>query len=144
MKLLYGFAQFLISEWIWLFTFAWQGIFINVLMLILLFVFFAKMRMIPAVLLSFFSQLFAVIAYTAFVHLILDRLLGIMLDPADQRVPLHPLTASFLLGAINTLWQTLFFYLVHLFYRLPVQRYSTIAFASNTITALLVYKFLAS
>lgn len=142
MRVLYSFAQFLISEWLWSFTFAFYHPLINILIMIVLLVWLAQQRIIPAVLCAVSSQLCAILLFAALVHLFLDVTLGISFEGYGQMVMIHPLAACFLLGMMYTGLQILFFYILTFFYRLPLSQFSFIVLLSNTISALIVFKFL--
>ncbi len=142
MKLVYSFGQFLITQWVWAVTFARAHPLINMLVMLSILLFYAKVKIVPAVCYAFFSQLFAVVVFTVFVHGILDKVLGIGFAQHETAFLIHPLAACFLLAMIYTALQALFFYILCFFYTLPVQKYSSIAFASNIITVFIVYKFL--
>jgi len=142
MRLLCSFAQFLISEWLWSFTFAFYHPLINILIMITLLLCVAKQRVIPAVLCAVSSQLCAILLLAALVHLFLDMAFGISFEGYETMVMIHPLAACFLLGMIYATLQILFFYILTFFYRVPLQRFSFIVLVSNTISALIVFKFL--
>ncbi len=142
MKLFYSFAQFLISEWIWSFTFAFYHPLINILIMIMLLAWFAQQRIIPAVLCAVSSQLCAILLFAALVHLLLDITLGISFEGYEDMVMIHPLAACFLLGMIYAVLQIFFFYMLAFFYRLPLRQFSFMALLSNAISALIVFKFL--
>ncbi len=142
MKLLYSCAQFLISEWLWSFTSAFSHPLINILIMIMLLVWFAQQRIIPAVLCAVSSQVCAMLLFAAFVHLFLDMSLGISFEGYESMTMVHPLAACFLLGMLYAVLQILFFYLLTFVYDLPLRTFSLIVLVSNTISALIVFKFL--
>ncbi len=142
MKLVYSFGQFLITQWVWAVTFARAHPLINMLIMLSILLFYAKVKIVPALCYAFFSQLFAVVVFTIFVHGILDKVLGIGFAKHEMAFLIHPLAACFLLAMIYTALQALFFYILSYFYALPLQKYSSIAFVSNVITVFIVYKFL--
>ncbi len=142
MRLLYAFSQFLISEWLWSFTFAFYHPLINILIMIMLLFWSAQQRIIPAVLCAVSSQLCAILLLAALVHLFLDMTLGISFEGYEGMAMIHPLAACFLLGMMYAALQILFFYILTFFYQLPLRKLSFIAFLSNTLSALVVYKFL--
>lgn len=143
MKIISSLGLFLTSEWIWAVTFARPHILLSMpIMLIVLLV--ARTRLIPAVMYAFFSPLLALSAFTFLVHGIIDRFLGIHFQAAEQAFVVHPLTATFLLAIIYTLFQALFFYILSFFYTLPIQRYTVIALIANLITMTFVYKVMPS
>ena len=139
MELAYSFGRFLITEWLWSVTLGSYHIVINTLLLIVLFLFVAKLRMIPAVLLSVSSHLFALGSFTFFAYFVLGNLLGVAFDQTKQVAVVHPLVVSFLLGVIYTGLQALFFKFINNWYRLPLQKIYYLTFASNTITSFIMY-----
>ena len=105
MRVLYSFAQFLISEWLWSFTFAFYHPLINILIMIVLLVWLAQQRIIPAVLCAVSSQLCAILLFAALVHLFLDMTLGISFEGYEAMSMIHPLAACFLLGMMYAVLQ---------------------------------------
>jgi hypothetical protein len=142
MKLLVSFAQFLISEWIWSFTFAFYHPIITVLMMILLLVKYAKQRIISAVFYAICSQIYASLIFTILIHVFFDMLLGISFDGYELKNMIHPLASCFLLGIIYSGFQISFFAIIRTWYRFPIKRFALVTCISNTIAALLVFKFL--
>lgn len=142
MRVLHSFAQFLISEWLWSFTFAFYHPLINILIMIVLLIWSALQRIIPAVLCAVGSQLCAILLFAGLVHLLLDMTLAISFEGYEEMIMIHPLAACFLLGMTYAALQILFFYMLTFFYRLPLRQFSFIVLLSNTISALIVFKFL--
>lgn len=142
MKLLYAFAQFLISEWLWAFTFGFYHPMINIVIMIPLFVYSARQRFVQAVLYAVGSQLCALVSFSLFVHLILDLMLGVQFESYDARMIMHPFISSFLLGSVYALLQLAYFYLLSFIYTIPIKLFARIVFISNIITALLIFRFL--
>lgn len=142
MKLLVSFAQFLISEWIWSFTFAFYHPIITVLMMILLLVKYAKQRIIAAVFYALCSQVYASLLFTILIHIIFDMLFGITIDTHETRGMIHPLASCFLLGVIYSGLQISFFAIIRTWYRFPMERFAIVVCVSNTVAALIVFKFL--
>lgn len=142
MKLLISFAQFLISEWIWSFTFALYHPIIAVLFMILLLIKYAKQKVIPSVFYAISSQAFASLVFTIVVHIIFDMFLGITFDASGAKSMIHPLAACFLLGVIYSGFQIAFFAAIRAWYRFPFERFSIAVCISNTVAALIVFKFL--
>lgn len=142
MKLIYSFVQFLISEWIWSFTFALYHPIITVLVLTLLLIKYAKQKIIPSVFYAISSQLFASLAFTVLIHVVFDMVLGITFDVCESNNMIHPLASCFLLGMIYSSLQIFFFTLIRAWYRLPFEKFSIAICISNTVAALIVFKFL--
>jgi hypothetical protein len=143
MKFVNSFGQFLITQWVWAVTFARAQPLINMLVMLLILLVVSKVRVIPAVLYAFFSQFFALVLFTLFVHGVLDKMLGITFVENEQPFLIHPLATTFLLAMIYTALQTLFFYILSYFYALPVQKYARIAFVSNVVSMFVVYRFMS-
>ncbi len=142
MKLLVSFAQFLISEWIWSFTFALYHPIVAVLILILLLIKYAKQKIISSVFYAICSQACASLLFTFLVHVVLDLILGITVDASGVKNMIHPLAACFLLGVIYSGLQIAFFAFIRAWYRFPFEKFSIAVCISNTVAALIIFKFL--
>lgn len=142
MKLIYSFVQFLISEWIWSFTFALYHPIITVLIMTLLLIKYAKQKIIPSVFYAICSQVYASLMFTLIIHVIFDMVLGITFDAYETNNMIHPLASCFLLGMIYSGLQISFFALIRAWYRFPFERFSIAVCISNTVAALIVFKFL--
>lgn len=136
-------ANFLLSEWLWNVMWGWYHIPVNLFMMLFLLKFFGGMRIMPAVLMSVFSQIFSFLFLSAIVFIIPISLLGLQFVPYDcyAQQPMHPLAICLSLGAIYFVLHALFFVLVNLFYSLNLRLLTLIAFVSNGLSALLVYRF---
>lgn len=132
-------AQLLISEWIWSLTRGFSHNFINILFMLFLFKLFLGIRMVPAVLLSFSSQLAAFLFFNLFVITVLILGFGIQYD-ATQGWSYIPDTfyASFFLGFIYAILQTGFFWIINKYYKIHVSWALVIALISNCLTVLLL------
>lgn len=144
MKIISSFGLFLTSEWIWAVTFARAQILLSMPVMLITLLTVGKARPVPAVLYAFFSPIFAIGSFTFLVHVLLDRLLGITFALTQQTYVVHPLAATFLLAIIYSLFQWLFYYILSLFYRVPVNRFAFAALIANLITMSVVYKFMPS
>jgi hypothetical protein len=141
MKLISSFGLFLIAEWIWAATFARSYIFLNIIIMTLLLMIIAKVKFIPAMLQAFFSQLCALLVFTVFVHGVLDGIFKLTFQHYAAET-IHPFAATFLLGVLYALLQSLFFYILSYRSHLPLRLYVLITMISNGLTTLVVYKFL--
>ena len=142
MKLVYSFAQFLISEWLWSFTFAWYHPIINVVIMIPLCMYVARQRFVQSVLYAVSSQAFAVISFAACVHLLLDLLFGITPENYELHKMIHPFVASLLLGVIYAVLQLLYIYLLSRLWSINFMLFGYVIVISNIITACIIFKFL--
>lgn len=136
-------SHFLLSEWLWSVTWGWYHLPVNVFVMIFLLKFFGYMRIMPAVLIAFFSQIFSFLVLTLIVFLVPIYLLGLEFVTYDCYVvqTMNPLAISLYLGAIYFAFHILFFVLVNLFYSLNIRLLTLIALVGNGVTALLVYRF---
>lgn len=136
-------ANFLLSEWLWNVTWGWYHIPVNIFMMLFLLKFFGRMRIMPAVLMAVFSQLFSFLVLSAVVVVVPVYLLSLQFIPYDCYVqqPMHTLAICLSLGALYFVLHTLFFILVNLFYSLNLRLLTLIALVSNGLSALLVYRF---
>lgn len=136
-------GNFLLSEWLWNVTWGWYHIPVNIFMMLFLLKFFGRMRIMPAVLMSVFSQLFSFFMLSAVVFVVPVYLLGIQFVSYDcyAQQPMHPLAICLSLGAIYFVLHALFFVLINLFYSLNLRLLILIALVSNGLSALLVYRF---
>lgn len=136
-------ANFLLSQWLWNVTWGWYHIPVNIFVMMILLKFFGYLRIMPAVLLAFFSQIFSFIVLTAVVLLGPVFCMGLQFQFYDCYAvqALNPLTISLSLGALYFVFQVLFFVIVNAFYSLNLRLLTLIALVGNFITALLVYRF---
>jgi len=136
-------ADFMLSEWLWNVTWGWYHIPVNTFMMLFLLKFFGRMRIMPAVLLSVFSQLFSFFMFSAIVIAGPMYLLGLTFVPYDcyAQQALHPIFSCLFLGGIYFLFQILFFVLVNLSYKINLRLVILISLVSNLVTALLVYRY---
>jgi hypothetical protein len=136
-------GQFLLSQWLWNVTWGWYHVPVNVFVMLLLLKFFGYLRIMPAVLIAFFAQIFSFIALTIIVFLgpIVSMGLEFKLYDCYTAPALNPLAVSLYLGAIYCVLHIIFFLIVNSFYSLNMRLVTLIALVGNTITALLVYQF---
>jgi len=136
-------ADFLLSEWLWNVTWGWYHIPVNTFMMLFLLKFFGRMRIMPSVLLSVFSQLFSFLLLSLIVVVGPMYLLGLTFTPYDCYVQqaMHPIFSSLFLGAIYFLFQIIFFVLVNLSYKLNLRLVILISLVSNLLSALIVYRY---
>lgn len=141
MKLFYSFAQFLISQWLWSFTFAWYHPIVNVAIAIPLLMYIARQRFVQSVLYAVSSQAFAIIFFTACVHFLLDMLLNVTFDYYESQKIIHPFVTSFLLGILYALLQMVYISILSYFWRIEVKLFALVFFISNSIAACVMYRF---
>jgi len=132
-------SQLLISEWIWGLTWGFYHNFINILFMLFLFKLFLGIRIVPAVLLSFCSQLMAFLLFNLFVGGILVFCFGIEYDTLKGWLYIpNQFYASFFLGLIYAFLQSLFFWIFSRYYTLHLSWVFVITLISNSLTVLLV------
>ena len=136
-------ADFLLSEWLWNVTWGWYHVPVNLFMMLFLLKFFGRLRIMPAVLLSVFSQIFSFLMFSASVIIWPMYILGIKFVPYDcyAHEAAHPLLICLSLGAIYFVFHILFFMLVSPFYKLNMRLLVLIALVGNGLSAFLVYRF---
>lgn len=139
-------ANFLLSEWLWSVTWGWYHLPVNVFMMIFLLKFFGYMRIMPSILIAFFSQIFSFVVLSVIVFIIPIGLMGLQFTCYDCYVqhPLNSLTISLSLGALYCVLHIIFFVIINAFYSLNIRLLSLIALVANSATALLVYRFWSS
>jgi len=130
-------GQLLVSEWIWSITWGFYHSFINVLIMLVLFKLFLGIRIVPAVLLSFFSQLTSFLFFNLFVIVVLIFGFGIefSLDVGWPYIP-DQFYATLYLGLIYALLQTGFFVILNHYYKVHVSWVIALTFMSNCLTTL--------
>lgn len=136
-------ANFLLSEWLWNVTWGWYHIPVNVFMMLFLLKFFGRMRIMPAVLCSVFSQVFSFFLFSAVVIAGPIYLMGIQFVPYDcyTQEAMHPIFSCLFLGVIYFVFHTLFFVMVSWFFKINVRQMILISLVANLLTALLVYRY---
>lgn len=136
-------ADFLLSEWLWNITWGWYHIPVNVFMMLFLLKFFGRMRIMPAVLCSVFSQVFSFVGFSALVLAGPIYLLGLEFVPYDcyTHELMHPLLICLSLGAIYFVFHALFFALFSRFLKINMRLAILISLVANGLTALLVYNY---
>jgi len=136
-------ADFLLSQWLWNVTWGWYHIPVTMFIMMFLLKFFGRVRIMPSVLISVFSQVFSFALFSLFVVAVPVYLLGLKFVPYDcytQEI-MHPAIICLSLGVIYFLFHILFFLLLDLFYDVPLRFFILISFVANIVSALLVYKF---
>ena len=134
---------FFLNTWLWGMTWGIYHIPINMLVMLVLLKFVGRLKIVPSVLLAFFSKVFASALYTLIVFFLvfvvkLQFVPKIDLVDSDS---INVLLACICLGIVYSVFQALFFLMVNKFYALNIRLTTLIAFVSNIITALLVYRF---
>ncbi|MCK5632943.1 hypothetical protein KAH94_04290 [bacterium] len=136
-------TDFLLSEWIWNVTWGWHHIPINIFVMIFLLKFFGRIRIMPAVLSAFFSQIFSFLVLTFIAVFLPKYIFGTQAFQQTyfQQTLMDPFLICLCLGAIYFVLNTLFFMLLNLVYKINLRLFILIAFVANGISAFLVYKF---
>lgn len=136
---------FLLNHWLWGMMWGIYHIPVNILLMMLLLKVIARFKIVPSILLAFFSKVFSVIAYalTILVLVYVVKLEFVFPKEIQSYKPINPLLASVYLGIIYAFFQTVFFWIVSRFYSINVGFMAMIALVSNFISAILVYKFVS-
>lgn len=135
-------SNFLLSQWIWNVTWGWYHVPINIFVMLFFLKFFGYLRIMPAVLLAFFSQLFSLLVFSVFVIAVPIYALDIHFSLYDCYAQAYPnvLLTSLSLAAIYCVLNIFFFAIVNFFYSLNLRLLILISCVGNGITALLVYR----
>jgi len=98
----------------------------------------------PSILMAVFSTLFASILYAVLILFLVYVIKLPVIQPAsfDAAVHINVLLASISLGIMYSVFQSLFFIMLNKFYPVDTRFTTMIVLVSNTITALIIYKFL--
>ncbi|GEM_PF-1204449 len=136
-------ADFLLSEWLWNVTWGWYHVPINIFVMLFLLKVFGRLKIMPAVLFSVFSQIFSFALFSLIVIFGSIYGFGLKFVPYDCYVTqtMHPLLICFSLGLIYFVLQSFSFVLTNVFYKINLRLVILIALVSNMISALLVYRF---
>ena len=135
---------FLLNSWLWSMTWGIYHIPINILVMMLLLKFIARMKIIPSILMSFFAKVFSTVLYTLIILFLVFvvKLKFVFPDIYQGYTQINSLLACISLGVIYSFLQIIFFWIVSRFYVINVGFMVMISFASNIVSALLVYNFL--
>ena len=137
-------VDFFISTWVWSVTWGIYHIPLNIIVMLIFLKFVGKFKIVPSVLLSFFSKVFAVLFYALIVFFLVFSF-GLKFSPetnTDNVQFVNVLLACISVGIIYSAFQSLFFIVVNKFYSMNLRDTILISFVSNIITALLIYRFL--
>lgn len=137
MSFLYYITTFIVDEWLYSISWGAYHAPIAIFIMLFLYIFVMGMRIIPAVFLALLANISAVVSFSAVAMLIAySNTLSYALQPNDLY---HPLIISVGLGLIYTVLQTILFFIVNRFYKIPLIKVIAISFLSNLMTALCVY-----
>jgi len=130
-------SQLFISEWIWGLTWGFYHNIINILFMILFMKFFLRTSIVSAVLIACSAQLAAFMFFNVFVISILILGFGIEYDVVKgwTYIP-NQFYASFFLGLIFALIQSLFFFIFNKYLKLQLSWVFVIVIISNALTIL--------
>lgn len=136
--------DFFISTWLWADTWGIYHLSLNIIFMLILLKFVGKFKIVPSVLLSFFSEIFAILVYTIMVFTIVFAFGQKYLpaDNADSVQVINILFACISVGIIYSFLQSLFFFIVNKFYSINLRIAILLSFVSNIIAALFIYRFL--
>lgn len=138
MHLFYAFGQFIVSEWIWSVTFAWHHTALALLVMAFLFM-RLQVGILRSIALASLLQLWSWLWLYGVATLLLHGIFGFAYHAQENMTVVHPLAASFLLGALYALLQLPLLWLLCSLMRLPFARLAyRIAFA-HSIVSWLIY-----
>jgi len=142
MSISHRIGDFLLSEWLWAFTFDWSHIFLSTGIMFMCLRLFSSGSFLRASLLAVGSHIFALAAFSGFV-------IGVMINMLQweytQTIISANLTATQVmmanlwLAAIFLFFQTFFFFVIQLFGIVRVLPFFFVALISNGIAALVSY-----
>ena len=117
---------------------------INIIVMLVLLKFIARLKIMTAILLAVFSKVFASALYTLLVSffVFVVKLQFVPLDSAVWLSQTNFLLACIYLGLIYSALQMVFFLMANKFYEMNLRIITLIVFVSNMISSLLVYRFL--
>jgi len=134
---------FLLNSWLWSMTWGFYHIPVNILVMILLLKFVARMNIIPSILIAFFAKVFSTVLYTLIILFLVFVVKLQFIFPVNypSYIKVNSLLACISLATIYSVLQIFFFWVLSKFYMLNIGFMTMIAFVSNVISALLVYNF---
>lgn len=133
-----------ISSWLWADTWGIYHISLNIIFMLILLKFVGKFKIVPSVLLAFFSEVFAILLYTLTVFVLVFTF-DLKYTPesnADNVQVINILLACISVGIIYSFLQSLFFFIVNKFYSINLRIAILLSFVSNIVAALFIYRFL--
>jgi len=134
---------FFLDKWLWAMTWGIYHIPINILVMLILLKFVGRLKIVPLVLLAFFSKIFSSVGYTLMVLFIVFVVnLDFPLFDYNYVKSINLLLNCIYLGLIYSAFQSLFFFIVNKFYVLNLHLIILITCISNMLSALIVHKFL--
>jgi len=137
-------AYFLLSEWLWNVSWGWYHIPVNVVLLYLFFMWAARLKSMPSLLLCFSSHLFAFGLYSLIV--VGGLIYGMHLEYTPQAMQTAydtgVLEAAIGLAIIYAVLQGFFFFVIKKRYKLRIRPILTATLLSNLLSALCVYLLL--
>jgi hypothetical protein len=136
--------DFFISTWLWADTWGIYHLSLNIIFMLILLKFVGKFKIVPAVLLAFFSEVFAILVYTitVFAIIFVFEKIYIPADNADNVQVINVLFACISVGIIYSCLQSLFLFIVNKFYSINLRIAILLSFVSNIMAALFIYRFL--
>jgi len=135
---------FFLNTWLWSRTWGIYHMPTNILVMLALLKFVGRFKLVPSVLLAVFSKVFSSALYTVIVFLLVFvvKIQFVPTESLNNSESINVLLACICLGLVYAALQSIFFLMVNKFYALNVRVTTLIAFVSNIISALLVYRFL--
>jgi len=135
---------FFLNTWLWSMTWGIYHVPTNILVMLVLLKIVGRFKLISSILLAFFSKVFSSALYTLIVFLLVF-VIKLQFVPAEEFnscQTINVLLACICLGFVYAALQSIFFCVVNKFYALNLRVTTLIAFVSNIISALLIYRFL--
>lgn len=133
-------SHFLLSEWLWSVTRGGYHTPINIFVMIGVCIFILRQKTVPSVLLAVSASLFSFFLFTGIIYYLNPE----YIHEHDQTYIIKGLMASCLyLGAIYAALQTVYLFLLSLMFSMNLQRLVGAIWASNLITAWIMYRVLA-
>jgi len=131
-------ASFILDEWLYSISWGAYHVPINIFIMLFLFKCVMGLRMIPAVFLSLFSNITAMVVFALFAMSVAHfvNIVGYAHTTQDLY---HPFVIALGLGIIYTSLQSLLFFIISRKYAFKLRFAITVAFLSNLLTALCVY-----
>ena len=131
-------ASFILDEWLYSISWGVYHVPINIFIMLFLFKGVMGLRMIPAVFLSLFSNITAMVVFALFAMSVAHFVDIISYARTPQEL-YNPFAIAFGLGVIYATLQSLLFFIISCKYTFKLRFAITVAFLSNLLTALCVY-----
>ncbi len=131
-------ASFILDEWLYSISWGAYHIPINIFIMLFLFKCVMGLRMIPAVFLSLFSNITAMVVFALFAMSVAHFIDIVSYAHTPQEL-YNPFAIAIGLGIIYATLQSLLFFIISRKYTFKLRQAIIVAFLSNMVTALCVY-----